>query len=203
MVGENVNKNSALIGNLACFTAYAIFGFNIISCKSIAIDGNITPMALFCLRSFGATVLFWIWSLFTAPHDHIEKKDIWKVAVASFLGLFMTQLSFLFAITQCTAIDASIMSTLSPIMTLIISAIVIKEKITWSGVMGIAPHLLGGKDDAFRLHGIFPGREESVRFLCLLLRGMRNPSQGPKARDAVLRCEVYLQGSAPGCCRYF
>ncbi len=23
-------KNSALIGNLACFTAYAIFGFNIV-----------------------------------------------------------------------------------------------------------------------------------------------------------------------------
>ena len=136
-------QNSALIGNLACFTAYAIFGFNIISCKSIAIDGNITPMALFCLRSFGATVLFWIWSLFTAPHDHIEKKDIWKVAVASFLGLFMTQLSFLFAITKTTAIDASIMSTLSPIMTLIISAIFIKERITWSGVAGIVLSLIG------------------------------------------------------------
>jgi len=50
-------KNDTLIGNLACFTAYAIFGFNIISCKSIAMDGNITPMALFCLRSFGATFL--------------------------------------------------------------------------------------------------------------------------------------------------
>ena len=136
-------QNSALIGNLACFTAYAIFGFNIISCKNIALDGNITPMALFCLRSFGATVLFWIWSLFTAPHEQIEKKDIWKVAVASFLGLFMTQLSFLFAITKTTAIDASIMSTLSPIMTLIISAIVIKERITWSGVTGIALSLVG------------------------------------------------------------
>ena len=137
------SRKDTLIGNLACFAAYAIFGFNIISCKNIAIDGNITPMALFCLRSFGATALFWIWSLFTAPHDHIEKKDIWKVAVASFLGLFMTQISFLFAITQCTAIDASIMSTLSPIMTLVISAIVIKERITWSGITGIALSLIG------------------------------------------------------------
>ena len=105
-------NNGALAGNLACFAAYAIFGFNIISCKNIAIDGNITPMALFCLRSFGATALFW-------------------------------QISFLFAITQTTAIDASIMSTLSPIMTLIISALVIKEKITWSGVAGIALSLVG------------------------------------------------------------
>ena len=120
-----MGKNEALTGNLACFAAYAIFGFNIVSCKSIALDGNITPMALFCLRSFGAAALFWLWSLFFGQRGQIAKGDLWKVAVASFLGLFMTQLSFLFAITKTTAIDASIMSTLSPIMTLIISAIVI------------------------------------------------------------------------------
>mgnify|MGYP003369553830 CR=1 FL=1 len=138
-----MEKNGALAGNLACFTAYAIFGFNIISCRSIAVDGNVTPMALFCLRSFGATALFWIWSLFTDPRDQVRKEDLWKVAVASFLGLFMTQLSFLFAITQTTAIDASIIATLSPIMTLLISAVAIKERITWSGVAGIALSLAG------------------------------------------------------------
>ena len=138
-----MEKNGTLVGNLACLVAYGIFGFNIISCKNIALDGNITPMALFCLRSFGATVLFWIWSMFTAPREQIEKKDIWKVAVASFLGLFMTQLSFLFAITKTTAIDASIMCTMSPIMTLVISAIVIKERITWSGILGIVLSLIG------------------------------------------------------------
>ena len=140
---ERNGNDKALVGNLACFAAYAIFGFNIISCKSIALDGNITPMALFCLRSFGATTLFWIWSLFSAPREHIEKQDVWKVVVASFLGLFMTQISFLFAITKTTAIDASIMSTLSPIMALVISAIFIRERITWSGVAGIALSLVG------------------------------------------------------------
>ena len=138
-----MEKNGTLVGNLACLVAYGIFGFNIISCKNIALDGNITPMALFCLRSFGATALFWIWSMFTAPREQIELRDAWKVAVASFLGLFMTQLSFLFAITKTTAIDASIMCTMSPIMTLVISAIVIKERITWSGILGIILSLIG------------------------------------------------------------
>ncbi len=142
-MGQPGNKKDIFIGNLACFAAYAIMGFNIICCKNIAIDGNTTPMALFCLRSFGATILFWLWSLFSGPHEHLDKKDIWKVVIASFLGLFMTQLSFLFAITKTTAIDASIMSTLSPIMTLVISAIVINERITWSGVTGIALSLIG------------------------------------------------------------
>ena len=142
-MGQPGNKKDIFIGNLACFAAYAIMGFNIICCKNISIDGNTTPMALFCLRSFGATILFWLWSLFSGPHEHLDKKDIWKVVIASFLGLFMTQLSFLFAITKTTAIDASIMSTLSPIMTLVISAIVINERITWSGVTGIALSLIG------------------------------------------------------------
>ena len=30
-------RERSLIGNLACFAAYAIFGFNIISCKGIAL----------------------------------------------------------------------------------------------------------------------------------------------------------------------
>ena len=136
-------KRDTLTGNLACFAAYALFGFNIISCKRIALDGNITPMALFCLRSFGAAVLFWLWSLFSAPREHIAKADVWKVALASFLGLFMTQITFLFAITQTTAIDASILATQSPVMTLIISAIFLKERITWSGVAGIILSIAG------------------------------------------------------------
>ena len=137
------DHRSALTGNLACFTAFAIFGFNIICCKNIAIDGNITPMALFCLRAFGATALFWLWSLFSAPKERIERQDLWKVALASFFGLFLTQLSFLFAITQTTAIDTSILGTLSPIMTLLISALIGGDRITWSGGAGVALSLAG------------------------------------------------------------
>ncbi len=136
-------QNHTLTGNLACFAAYTIFGFNIISCKGIALDGHITPMALFCLRAFGATALFWLWSLLTAPREQIERRDVWKVVLASFLGLFLTQLSFLLAITRTTAIDASIMSTLSPIMALVISALFVGERITWSGVAGIGLSLVG------------------------------------------------------------
>ncbi|MBO4264241.1 MAG: DMT family transporter, partial [Bacteroidales bacterium] len=123
-------KNGTLIGNLACFSAYAIFGFNIISCKHIAIDGNITPMALFCLRSFSAAVLFWLVAAWAAPRVRVEKRDLWKVALASFLGLFATQMTFLYGIAQTTAIDASIINTITPIMALVISAVFLKERIT-------------------------------------------------------------------------
>ena len=130
--------NNILAGNLACFGAYALFGFNIICCRNIAVDANITPMALFCLRSFGATLLFWLLSFFVAPGERLARGDVWKVVLASFLGLFLTQITFLFAMTQTTAIDASILATLSPIMTLVISVLFRQDRITWSGLAGIA-----------------------------------------------------------------
>ena len=138
-----MKTGSTLGGNLACFGAYALFGFNIICCRNISVDANITPMALFCLRSFGATLLFWLLSLFVAPGDRLARGDVWKVALASFLGLFLTQITFLFAMTQTTAIDASILATLSPIMTLVISVLFRQDRITWSGLAGIGLSVAG------------------------------------------------------------
>ncbi len=65
------------------------------------------------------------------------------MVAASIHGLPKTKHSRIFAITNTTAIDASIMSTLRPIMTLVISSLFIKQRITWSGVAGIALRLVG------------------------------------------------------------
>lgn len=69
MLGELCNfagvmDKSKLIGHAACFTAYAIFGVNIIICKDLTAGGEISPIAIFCLRSVGAGALFWLISLF-------------------------------------------------------------------------------------------------------------------------------------------
>ena len=105
----NLNK-----GHLAAFSAYAIFGFNIIICKNITTSQYTSSLALFCLRALGATALFWFASLFF-PKEKIEKEDYVKIFIASFLGLFITQTSFLEAIEHITPFDCSIISTLTPI----------------------------------------------------------------------------------------
>lgn len=138
------NSSSDIIaGNLACLGAYLIFGFNLVCCKNISNFGGISPIALFCMRSAGALLLFWILSLFFHKKERIRNRDIWKVALASFLGLFLTQFSFLKAITMTTAVDASLLSLLSPIMTMIVAAVVIKDKITAPGVIGLSISLAG------------------------------------------------------------
>ena len=137
-----MNKNSTLIGHLACFGAYCIFGLNIIACKNISNAHVMTPMDLFCLRAIGATALFWLLSLFM-PKEKVEKKDLPKIFVASMLGLFLTQISFLKAITMTTSIDTSIANTCTPILTMIVAAIALKEPITFKKVLGILLSLSG------------------------------------------------------------
>lgn len=129
-------------GHLACFIAYAIFGINIIVCKDLTSSRLISPIALFCLRSLGAGSLFWLISCFL-PKEKVEKKDYGKIMLASLLGFFLTQMTFLMAIPDITPMDCSIVSSLSPIYTMFIAAFVLKEPITLRKAGGVAISFLG------------------------------------------------------------
>jgi len=124
------------IGHLAAGGAYAIFGLNIVFCKDIANANLIPPIVLFTLRAIGASILFWTISLFM-PKEAIEKKDFPAIATASAVGLFLPQFTFLSAITRTTAIDVSILSTLSPIFTMFIASVALKEPITLKKASGV------------------------------------------------------------------
>ncbi len=130
-----MNKQS-LIGHLACFLAYAIFGFNIIVCKDLTAGSLISPLAIFTLRSVGAGALFWLISLFT-PKEKVDRKDYLRIFAASMLGFFVCQVTFLVGIPHITPMDCSVLSAISPIYTMIIAAIVLKEPITWQKACGV------------------------------------------------------------------
>lgn len=137
-----MEKDSRLAGHIACFTAYAIFGVNIIVCKDLTGGHLISPIALFSLRSLGAGLLFWLLSLF-GPREKVEKKDYLKIFAAAFLGYFVTQLTFLVAIPDVTPMHCSIMSAMSPIYTMFIAAIALKEPLSWQKSSGVLLSLSG------------------------------------------------------------
>lgn len=130
------------IGHLACFIAYAIFGINIIVCKDLTSSRLISPIALFGLRSLGAGLLFWLISYFL-PKEKVDQKDFGKIMMASLLGFFLTQVTFLMAIPDITPMDCSIVSSLSPIYTMFIAAYVLKEPITLRKAGGVAISFFG------------------------------------------------------------
>jgi len=135
-------KKDSIIGHLACFIAYAIFGFNIIVCKDLTSGHLISPLAIFCLRSIGAGALFWLISAFM-PAEKIDRKDYLKIFAASMLGFFTCQITFLIGIPYITPMDCSILTAMSPIYTMAIAAIAIKEPISWQKATGVAVSFAG------------------------------------------------------------
>jgi drug/metabolite transporter (DMT)-like permease len=131
-----------LIGHLAVAGAYTIFGFNIIFCKDIANSHAINPAVLFSIRAIGASALFWLISLFL-PKEKVALKDMPQIALASALGLFIPQFTFLEATTMTSSIDLSVLGTLPPVFTMCFAAIFLKEPITAKKAGGVALSLAG------------------------------------------------------------
>lgn len=137
-----MTDRSSITGHLAAFIAYAIFGFNIIVCKDLTGGHLIPPLGIFTLRSLIAGGLFWIVSLFM-PREKVEKKDYIRIFAASMLGFLTCQITFLVGIPHITPMDCSILTAMSPIYTMGIAAIVIKEPITWQKAGGVAISFAG------------------------------------------------------------
>ena len=137
-----MKSTSKLPGHLAAFIAYTIFGFNIIVCKDLTSDNLIPPLGIFTLRSVFSAALFWIVSLFL-PSEKIDRKDYIKIFAASMLGFFTCQVTFLVGIPYITPMECSIMTALSPIYTMFIAALVIKEPITFKKAIGVAISFAG------------------------------------------------------------
>lgn len=141
IIKDTMNKQT-ITGHLACFVAYAIFGFNIIVCKDLTAGQFISPLAIFSLRSIGAGALFWLISLFSSK-EKVDRKDYIKIFAASMLGFFVCQITFLVGLPHITPMDCSILSAISPIYTMIIAAIVLKEPLTWQKVVGVTISFAG------------------------------------------------------------
>lgn len=125
------------VGHAAAAAAYVIFGINVVVCRDIAIEGHIEPIVLFSMRALVAGALFWLLSFFM-PKEHVPTKDLLKLCGAGVLGLFLPQLTFLHAIAHTTPVDLSVMSTTTPIFTMFVAAIFLKEPITWKKALGVA-----------------------------------------------------------------
>ncbi len=131
-----------LVGHLAVAGAYTIFGFNIIFCKDIANSHAVAPAVLFTIRAIGASALFWLISLFL-PGERVALRDMPRIALASALGLFTPQFTFLVATTMTSSIDLSVLGALPPIFTMCFAAIFLKEPITLKKAGGVALSLAG------------------------------------------------------------
>ena len=125
-----------LAGHAAMFGANAMWGIMSPVSKMVMAGSIISPMVVTDCRVLGAAVLFWILSFFMKK-DPVAPKDLLLLLLASQCAIVFNQGSFVFGVSLTSPIDASIITTSLPILTLVISAFYLKEPVTVRKIIGI------------------------------------------------------------------
>lgn len=137
-----LNMKRASKGHIAILATNIIFGINIVVAKNVLSNGNIDALALTYFRILGATIAFWIASLFV-KREKLTVKDFVILFFASLFGIVINQTSFIVGLKTTSPIDASLIITLTPIITMLISAAYLKEPITYKKIIGVLIGCLG------------------------------------------------------------
>lgn len=104
--------------------------------KFILSGAVITPLLMTDFRMIGAACLFWIASLFTQP-EHVNHKDMLSLFFAALFGIVFNQGTYIFGLGMTSPINASIVTTSLPILTMVIAAIYLREPITGKKLLGV------------------------------------------------------------------
>ena len=133
--------NNRAIALLAAFGATTIYGMNHTIAK-VVMPHYVGPFGFIMLRVVGASILFWSVSLIT-PKETIERKDFFRIAIASLFGMCINMLMFFKGLQLSTPINSGVIVTLTPIIILILSAFFLNEKLTRFKVLGIILGFIG------------------------------------------------------------
>ncbi len=108
--------------------------------KSIMMFGAIGYLSLVSFRLAGAAIAFWIASFFI-KREKVPPRDKLLMFVASLFAIVFNQAIFITGVSMTSPINASIVTTFLPIITMIISAFYLKEPITLKKLLGV---IVGG-----------------------------------------------------------
>ena len=93
-------------------------------------------MSVTTFRMVGAAACFWLLSLF-CKREQVDHRDMLKIFFAALFALVFNQGVYIFGLSMTSPIDASIVTTTLPIVTMIVAAIYLKEPVTNKKVLGI------------------------------------------------------------------
>ncbi len=123
------------IGHLALLSANILFGLNTPISRSLMPE-ILAPSTLSFFRIAGGTILFWTISL-VVKKEYVPLKDVVLLFFASVFALVLNQIPFFVGLSMTSPIDASIVVTMLPIVTMILAAIILKEPITFKKAIGV------------------------------------------------------------------
>ena len=137
---RNTDMNKNIQGHLFALTANILWGLMAPIGKSALAEFSALSVTTF--RMVGAAACFWLLSLF-CKREQVDHRDMLKIFFATLFALVFNQGVYIFGLSMTSPIDASIVTTTLPIVTMIVAAIYLKEPVTNKKVLGIFVGAMG------------------------------------------------------------
>lgn len=134
-----MNRN--FTAHLSVLTANIIYGANYSIARTVMPE-LIRPFGFIILRVVVSGLLFFLAARLII-REKIERKDIPQFLLCAIFGVAVNQLLFFKGLSLTSPINAGLIMVTNPIFVLVISAIALKERITFYRVAGIISGLCG------------------------------------------------------------
>lgn len=131
-------RNWALV---AATLVSIIYGVTFTIAKDV-MPTYIDPFGFIFLRVGGSMILFWLSTLFVKT-EKIEKADFLRIIAASFFGIAFNMLTFFKGLSYTSPIMGAVLMVTTPMIVLVLSAILIKERMENRKIIGILLGLAG------------------------------------------------------------
>lgn len=130
-MGNRYKAHLALIGT------NVFFAINFTAVKYLFNGAYIKPFGLNFIRILLTTILFWVIYLFKKNKTIIDKKDIGRLLLCSLTGIVINQLLFIKGLSLTYSIHASLLMLTTPLLIVLIAAILLKERVTFNKLTGL------------------------------------------------------------------
>jgi drug/metabolite transporter (DMT)-like permease len=131
-------RNLALLG---ATIVSIIYGVTFTIAKDV-MPAYIGAFGFILLRVGGSMMLFWLTWLFM-PKEKIALNDFPRIIAAAFFGVAFNMLTFFKGLSLTSPISAAVIMVSTPMIVLVLSAILMKERMKKRKVVGIILGLLG------------------------------------------------------------
>ena len=138
---DTMKTNKTLTGHLCILLATIFFGLNIPALKEV-MPQWFTGIDATLFRIGGAACLFWITSIFI-KNDKIDRKDWLSILLSGMVGLFFFIFFFNLGLQYSSPVDISIIMTTPPIIVVLASTIIFKQKLSKLKLFGVLLSLCG------------------------------------------------------------
>jgi len=129
-----------LKSHIALLVVNLMYGANYVVAKGL-MPNVIGPNGFILLRVLGAVSVFWL--IYSVRQEKIKKKDFLRLTLCGLFGVAINQLLFFNGLMLTSPINAPVIMTLTPILVLILSLIMLKEKIHTLQIVGIIVGAVG------------------------------------------------------------